>query len=401
MSNYTKVQFLSWELYTGPAIAPSGGTGKLYKGIDDNTDDKRTDALGQCRDIDARLAFTADAIAKAEAASDHDKNTLKVFMAPEFLYRGTGGAYLHDLLNGWDGAAHPELGLSAPYNGAWPGLFGKLRALVADAKYEHWVFVFGTVLSASFPAAKASNGRYLLDPTQTAECYNCALIQRGGPTHGAVNYIGRKQYKSHIDFIRLFNGATAHTDATIRPLDPRSVIPADVLGVPEGGASFRLADINDGAGKPIDFGIEICLDHAQSGGTPPKQQGRLRTAGQLVRIQLVPSGGMSLIDNSICLQPGSGSALTSYVFNCDGLNRFSGGNGSHTEVRSGARSGDTLRQATVVKASSGEASTGAQLPSVVAQVNTAQGVVTGAQLWSNGGSAQGAGQVRVLPSQPL
>jgi hypothetical protein len=398
MSNYDKVQFISWELYTGPfRVSTRPGTG-WYAGLLNPALDKRLDALGQCWDIEARIAFTADAIAQAKKKSDDSKSTLKVFMAPEFLYRGAGGAYLHDLINGWAAHAPAELALPAPYAGRWDGLFGGLRALVATPGFEDWVFVFGTALSASFPTAKAANGKYLLDPAAMGEIYNSALIQRGGAANGDSNYVSRKHYISPIDFVNRLGAAIQHAPGNVLPFDPRAVIPADILGVTEGGAVFGLPGINDASGKPIDFGIEICLDHAQSGNNA-NLFGRIRTAGQYVKLQLVPSGGLNLIDASIRLQPGGAATPRSYAFNCDGLNGLAGAaGGCHTQVWNGANGVSPVPAANkLVEASGGQALAGTTVLDVANNVVTPHGPVAADMLWNRGDAgARGAGKVRVL-----
>jgi hypothetical protein len=103
--NYSKVQFVSWELYTGPTSPLGNGVG-FYPGLRLNgIVDDRIDLYSQCEDIEARVSFTSNAINKAFEKVDKNSSVLKIFMAPEFLYRGAGGAYLHDLINGWVGSA--------------------------------------------------------------------------------------------------------------------------------------------------------------------------------------------------------------------------------------------------------------------------------------------------------
>ena len=101
MPNYSKVQFIAWEIYTGPVY--QNRLADHYPGIAPALGDRRWDVLSQCLDISARVQFTKKALDAAYESADQDENTLKVFMAPEFLYRGAAGAYLFDLLNGWDG----------------------------------------------------------------------------------------------------------------------------------------------------------------------------------------------------------------------------------------------------------------------------------------------------------
>jgi hypothetical protein len=401
MSNYSKVQFVSWELHTGPFVSPMNNQVGFYSGLCNLTPDHRTDLLGQCWDIDARLLFVADAMGKACALADNSAATLKVFLAPEFLFRGAGGAYLHDLINGWQAGAPTEFGLRGKYADKWGGLFGGLQALANNAKYENWLFVFGTAVSASFPTRKAENGKYLLDPAQYGEIYNSALIQRGGVGHTADNYASRKQYISGIDFIKWYGipNSTAHTANSVLPADPQALIPADVMGVVEGGSVFTIQNINDGTGNAIPFGIEVCLDHACSG-NGANHFGRLRTANQNVKIQLVPSGGMHLIEASIRLLPAAGPTPHSYAFNCDGLGNLGGpARGCHTQIWNGANGGAVAAANKLVEASNGAALAGTQLAAVVNQVATPNGNVTDAALWNNGNGVQGAGHVRVC--QPL
>lgn len=396
MSNYNNVQFISWELNTGPFIAgnaqfPVG----WYCGVRDPGPDQRLGTFGQRIDIETRLAFVADAIARAHALCDPSAATLKVFMAPEFLFRGAGGAYLHDLIDGWQGQAPGELGLPAPYDKPWPGLFGGLRALAADARFEDWLFVFGTAVSASFPT-RGRDGKQVLDPTRPGEIYNTALIQRGGPAHGADTYVSRKHYISGIDFLRWYGNPGQHSAGSVLPLDPDALVPAEAMGTNEGGALFQIAGVSDGAGTPIDFGIEICLDHACSGGNYANAFGRIRSAGKLVKIQLVPSGGMSLRPDSVRLQAAKGSVAGAYAFNCDGLGNLDGGSGSHTQVWGSCAAGAPPRLQRLFEASSGAAVPGSQVAAVAQTVMVSIGQVPAISLWNNGQGVAGAGHVRVL-----
>ena len=401
--NYSKVQFISWELNTGPLKfkdpQPPFGLVGTYPGIKLNSPtDSRIDAHSQCVDIQARLAFTSNAMSQALKDADKGNDVLKVFMGPEFLFRGAGGAYLHDLLTGWTGAASPELGLAAPYNNKWAGLFGGLQSLAANDNYKNWIFVFGTALSGSFPTLKGTDGKYYLDPTKPGEGYNTALIQLGGAGNTAVNYASRKHYKSPIDYLKYTSGSDPiqFKDNTILPADPRTVIPADVLGVPEGGALFNLANVNDAAGKPLVFGIEVCLDHASSGNST-NDYGRIRTANQYVKIQLVPSGGMELEEASIRLLPATGPTTNSYAFNVDGLNGMTTGNGCHTQVWNGSNGTPVPPTSKLFEASNGEQLANTTVNKVAATIQLPDaGTINDTQLWKNG-----SGSVRIMKTLPL
>ena len=155
MSNYTHVQFISWEIYTGPNRGPQpwsmGKDGTSYTGIgEENAVDNRLDFEGQIADITERLQFTYKAIEKAHELAVKHPTTLKVFMAPEFLYRGKGGAYIHDLINGWIQGPPDEFKLTG-FDGRFSGLFGYLQGFAADNnfdadgrylnRFKDWLFV--------------------------------------------------------------------------------------------------------------------------------------------------------------------------------------------------------------------------------------------------------------------
>ncbi len=392
---YKKVQFLSWEIYSGPYFTDAIKGEGAYLGIfNTQSSDKRMDALGQCVDIEARIAFAKSAIEKALKNSDTSKDTLKVFMAPEFLFRGAGGAYLHDLINGWKISAPKEFGDLGPYEKKWGGLFGGLRKLVKDDDYEHWLFIFGTAISATFPTKKVNENKCILDPSKPGEIYNTSLIQMGGKENSKLNYASRKHYKSGIDFLKKnVQFGVAHENGTVKPFDPENLIPSDLMGVTEGGAVFQIAGIEDSNGAPIDFGLEICLDHGSSGGSGSNDFGRIRTAGKKVKIQLVPSGGMELVEKSVWLKDEK-----SYAFNCDGQNGLQKGYNSHTQVWNGklkklfeATGGKDLNQTDLLDVTD----------HVKLKIDNKEYIVKAIDLWNSNVSGFGSGRVRCLPSLPL
>ena len=286
MSNYTHVQFISWEIYTGPNRGPQpwsmGKDGTSYTGIgEENAVDNRLDFEGQIADITERLQFTYKAIEKAHELAVKHPTTLKVFMAPEFLYRGKGGAYIHDLINGWTETPPPtEFNLTG--FDRFPGVFGYLKRFAAEDKFKDWLFVFGTAISASFPARSETNKGWVVDSTKMGEIYNTALIQRGGEFTTDEVYASRKRYIASIDFIKSQYKAKGFALGNPNDPDPEkrgTVVAADRLYLEpnesdrEGSATFTINGINDGAGQPIMFGLEVCLDHGIS--TPRNPQPRL------------------------------------------------------------------------------------------------------------------------------
>ena len=326
MADYSKVQFIAWEIYTGPAYGPMGPD--HYPGIAPEKGDLRLDVLSQCVDIFARVEFTRRAIETAYGEAEKDPETLKIFMAPEFLYRGAGGAYLYDLLTGWTAPPKPFAPLPPPLDGLWEGLVGELRSLVAEERFQDWVFVFGSAVGAGFPfSADEPAGRY----SHPVLGRNLSLIQCGGRTAQQRDacYFTEKHLKSPIDFIDyelmnpelrvLTDDDVAHgSEPSWKILD--RLIQQDPNRV--GGSLFRFPHIRRKGGGVIQFGLEICLDHAvcyYTAGSSPTTTGRLAMGGARVDIQLVPSCGMSLIDSSLALGPQEGPRNFSYAFNCDGL----------------------------------------------------------------------------------
>lgn len=134
MPDYSKVQFIAWEIYTGPVYGMLDAD--HYPGLAPAAGDRRFDVLSQCLDIIARVEITRRAIETAYQNVEEDPETLKIFVAPEFLYRGAAGAYLYDLLNGWMTAPEGFGPLPPALKESWGGLFGLLRALVAEERFQ-------------------------------------------------------------------------------------------------------------------------------------------------------------------------------------------------------------------------------------------------------------------------
>lgn len=328
MGKYAKIQLIPWEVYTGP-VFDGQWRAVDYAGIKRPLGDRRWDVLSQCVDISARCAFTQMAVERAFEAADASGEVLKIFIAPEFLYRGGGGAYLHDLINGWSAACpFSDWHLPLPYGGPWPGLFGSLRALVAEERFKDWLFVFGTAVSAGF---RAHNGMILRvgvgesagGAPPPAVCFNNALIQCGGwgPLEAARaphSYVTGKHLQSGIDFIEFsLEGCTVNDSGNVEPANDQSISVLDNMLVEEGSAVMGFPHIRHLDGSMIKFGVEICLDHAACGGRPGC--GRLAYWGERVDIQLVLSCGMTLRPHSVSLRQHNPDTPDAYAFNCDGL----------------------------------------------------------------------------------
>lgn len=274
---YTNVQFIGYVLDTAPQLNPDGS--KTYLGLSDPQ-----------LDIEARCALMARAMQAARAALPQPSppvpggETLKVFMAPEFFFRGASGAY-----------AMEDVQLA----------IASLQRMAADDQWLDWVFIFGTILGASSPTQQTPP--YDIDPLADTEIYNFALVQQGGVTAqgdtGARMVM--KELMSGVDFV-----ATAAS--------PNSLLLGDVAYWPastSGGPGREQQQVNyDGAGvfelAGITWALEVCLDHRD---TVRRLQRSPQLPGQkLVQLQLVPSCGMGIQAPSVVTQAGG------LVFNCDG-----------------------------------------------------------------------------------
>jgi len=275
------------------------------------------------QDMLARVRNMKAAINKAESfvpsASRNDNKTLKLFMAPEFYFRGRYGAYPPEIVsqimpllrNGNDGTGRPI--------------------------FKDWLFVFGTAISATIDARQycftCKSGRHIVfdrnpaNPSKTipkcskgaahdvregiygAVIDNVALIQKG-----KEDYVVAKEFISGIDFRDTGTGAYVKME--------NSGVREKFKPIPTEGShgsrfTSKFSDERMGGGvfnmDGITFGMEICLDHAKK---------KLKASGNL-QILLIPSAGMDIkywrtINNGI-------------TFNVDGL-RAEG----NVVVRSGA-----------------------------------------------------------------
>jgi hypothetical protein len=127
-------------------------------------------------DIAARIALVKTVLEEAYTGASTDTSTLKLFMMPEFFFRGKSGAY-----------SLPDAEL----------VVSSLQELVKESpKWKDWLFVFGSIIS-------------MADPNRTMieqEVYNTVLIQKGGFTDSSKAWetatIVLKEFKSRIDFIK-------------------------------------------------------------------------------------------------------------------------------------------------------------------------------------------------------
>jgi len=313
---YSKAQCIGFQLNTFPEFDYIWDP----KALRWKTDYLKSKYLGLANDdadIRSRCSVMKDAIAFADKQSTIDRSdkTLKIFMAPEFFFRGSRGAY-------------PVEKVSM--------IMENLRAFTKDKRFAHWLFVFGTALGSL---------GHLLD----TEIFNLAMVQKGGVgsstyTHKtgpeSDSFIVYKEYISHIDFLR--DAKKKWSDSLDRDVRVGGTIDLvaptmgsrdiSVFGSSPSGVTYNefghesLQEINKtglGGGSiftidGITFGLEVCLDHFKR---------RLRAADRSkgkprVQVQLIPSAGMSIEEDAIAV------CDDGLIFNVDG-----GGTSAHSALQ--------------------------------------------------------------------
>ena len=95
-------------------------------------------------DVRGRIEIMMDAVEKAYAVvtapeNHDDTETLKVFVAPEFFWRGITGAYSFE---------YDELPNDPSFCGPICQILMGLENIVAQERFQDWVFLFGTIVAS-------------------------------------------------------------------------------------------------------------------------------------------------------------------------------------------------------------------------------------------------------------
>lgn len=326
-------------------------TGKTYKNhwnwkLNDSyfrhSSDDATDMQQKCEDLWAGIQAAQTGIAAHNLPNDNQ--TLKIFMAPEFYFRGKKGAYSTDIVS----EIIPRM----------------MRLGTAGPLYSDWLFVFGTAVASfevsetlcskcsSKAAAPANIIRFERDPlnpaktipvcsidrthpimtrTYGAEVQNVALIQHGNDSHMVA-----KEYVSNIDYTgnKFDRNLVYNTTSTVvngskveRTVRREVIAPLgshDNPGLPgnrpskpgkPGVMKVRNDERMGGCVFTMDgltIGLEVCLDHATSGVNP--NAGRAAALAPTIHILLIPSFGMDIDTGLYCKTNG-------IAFNVDGRGR--------------------------------------------------------------------------------
>jgi hypothetical protein len=199
-SKYKRVQGIGFQIYTGGAPAF----------LDEENKELNPECIGmesygqvvgeeapmlQCYigaeaavdDVQKRLQIMRDAVELAfQKADNSDPSILKIFVAPEFFWRGRDGAYV------WKDEKPDDPSVCGPVCQLLQGL----EQIVAQRRFQDWFFVFGTVIASE---------KLRSDDPYDYLFYNFAPIYKGydpaKTDHRGKRFIVPKRYVSSSDFL--------------------------------------------------------------------------------------------------------------------------------------------------------------------------------------------------------
>ena len=371
-TGYTKIQCIGMCLCT----TPSG-----LNSIEETSDDGYYAGLNDvAADVAGRLTMLEQAISTAAKGADPAATTLKVFVVPEFYFRGNKGAYCTD--------GQSSLSFYETY------LKNALERIITskDAsgkpRFHNWLFVLGSLLTSGSsvnpdseptkslyptgdslldiyyklypkPKADGANGenllrsmlRYLdgkdenalrdlagadaaylevlkrtLDAcdrlagiTVTNDCY---IVGHDGTRIRTLRVL--KEFKSKEDFVLNSKGKDGKANGYLQTITKYKALPSTKRNEVKGNA---LDDYSIFCFGKVWIGVDICLDHSRQRLFKHLQ----KHTNNYVDLQIIPSCGMQVKANAVIARTGC------HVFNCDGEYNLDDGskNGtfSHTTLQ--------------------------------------------------------------------
>lgn len=166
---YDEVVFVGYCIKTGTATLWYQGTPYAKWLADDyiGYEDPQRDVEVRCQQMIAAIQAATSKYEDVKPLVRDDSKTLKLFMAPEFYFRGKAGADTTDLLIGVE--AKPNRGFWDRLTGSgkgMPGIMDRLR--VETKKHPDWLFVLGTFVVGSeendVACLNKAHGRALMAP---------------------------------------------------------------------------------------------------------------------------------------------------------------------------------------------------------------------------------------------
>jgi len=283
--SYDSVQYLGLNMFTELGTAADG----CY--IDSHQ------SLGECflgevnvsTDLERRLDVMRTAIKQSYDSPNWNRsgNVLKIFMAPEFFWRGPQGAYILD----GQFAFHARK------------VFGELQAYVSNADFKDWIFVMGTAIAVQMDQSAPWSSSHL-------NYYNFAPVYIGGEKRLLLQF---KHFISLIDF------AGADPQVNVPPPVPNPTSPEHRSPCVKAAnrtcaatyGEFSAKQANEMLGLDADevlhggiftvngltLGLEICLDHKQ--GVLAKEVSSRFGENGTVAVHLISSAGMNIASGPV------------------------------------------------------------------------------------------------------
>eukprot|EP00523_Entomoneis_sp_CCMP467_P016079 CAMPEP_0168769536 /NCGR_PEP_ID=MMETSP0725-20121227/2453_1 /TAXON_ID=265536 /ORGANISM="Amphiprora sp., Strain CCMP467" /LENGTH=615 /DNA_ID=CAMNT_0008818949 /DNA_START=9 /DNA_END=1856 /DNA_ORIENTATION=+ len=205
ISKYTQFQALNFQLYTGGApVFLNNDDGAIIANPEcSNAVEGVLEGESQCymghenatQDVLDRLDVLQTAVERAYEAASRNEDTLKIFVAPEFFFRGLQGAYVVP-----QNSSHSNAIFGKTSSGTCEGVvclvLQGLQDLVADARFQDWLFLFGTtIVSEELPTEDEYDCLF----------YNFGMLYKGydpaTQTHHGKRFIIPKRYVSTSDFL--------------------------------------------------------------------------------------------------------------------------------------------------------------------------------------------------------
>lgn len=276
---YANVQFIAYVIETASQL--NGDGSQTYLGLSH----PQQDIEARCGLMRRAMETARDALPKP-LTPELPGTTLKVFMAPAFFFGGATGAYQIDDV---------QQAITA------------LQSLVADAQWQDWAFVLGSVAGSSLSAIP--NQQPNSAPLASQATYNFVPVQLGGVAVQAPASV------------RILSTALrSGVERVAIDTNPGGLLLGNVKHIPTYTKRDGPPAVNyDGAGVFDLAGITWCIAFRNESDEVLQtvQRSRELPGSKLIQLQLCPSTGRNALTGSVFAQSGG------YVFNCDG-NRATG-----------------------------------------------------------------------------
>mmetsp|Transcript_113462 Transcript_113462/g.177389 ORF Transcript_113462/g.177389 Transcript_113462/m.177389 type:complete len:754 (+) Transcript_113462:49-2310(+) len=314
--SYSYIQFVGLSFYTFPSNFIRGhGAKPFYAGIDSMVASHAKDVVNNVEDATARVNVLIKMMEEACKSQyvDKDPSVLKLFMAPEFFFRGPNGAYNMKHLGGCITNDGSNNGFC---NAGIVKILELLSMEVRKQTWKDWLFVMGTIVSV-IPGEKLA-----WNNVAPSKYFNFAPVMQGGPHGVGKHQIIGKTYVSGIDFLSC-EKTSEGDECVANPIDSgisKYAVFNKAQKADLGRLGFQLVDGHQCQFHGLTFMVEVCLDHSVRANA---------NTGEVVDVHLVTSAGMSIMysaarNGPIFLQDGGSDGAKS-EYKCPGCNTKSDG----------------------------------------------------------------------------